>query len=111
LDPATQARLDRGYRMVELLKQGQYRPLDVVDQVLILYAGTRGHLDEVAVGDVAKWEEAYLTFMRDQKPEVRNELAETSDLNETLTESIETSIREFKAQHAGRTREPEAVTV
>ena len=49
LDAATQARLDRGYRMVELLKQGQYQPLNVVDQVLMIYAGTRGHLDKVPV--------------------------------------------------------------
>ena len=48
LDAATQARLDRGYCMVELLKQGQYQPLDVVDQVLSIYAGTRGHLDDVS---------------------------------------------------------------
>ena len=48
LDPATQARLDRGYRMVELLKQGLYQPLAVVDEVLIIYAGTRGYLDKVA---------------------------------------------------------------
>ncbi len=48
LDPATQARLDRGYRMVELLKQGQYKPLDVIDQVLVIFAGTRGHLGQSA---------------------------------------------------------------
>ena len=47
LDAATQARLDRGYRMIELLKQGQYKPMHVVDQVLIIFAGTRGHLDKV----------------------------------------------------------------
>ncbi len=49
LDAATQARLDRGYRMVELLKQGVYQPLHVIDQVLSIYAGTRGHLDKVPV--------------------------------------------------------------
>ena len=49
LDAATQARLDRGYRMVEILKQGQYKPLNVIDQVLVIYAGTRGHLDKVPV--------------------------------------------------------------
>src|SRR5689334_4531064 len=47
LDPATQARLDRGYRLVELLKQGVYNPLNVIDEVLVIYAGTRGHLDRV----------------------------------------------------------------
>ena len=49
LDAATQARLDRGYRMVEILKQGQYEPLDVIDQVMIIFAGTRGYLDKVPV--------------------------------------------------------------
>ena len=70
LDAATQARLDRGYRMVELLKQGQYEPLNVIDQVLVIYAGTRGHLDKVPVNEVQEWEKQFLTFMRDQKPEI-----------------------------------------
>src|SRR5438046_7971891 len=56
LDPATQSRLDRGYRMVEILKQGQYEPLNVVDQVLIIFAGTRGHLDKIPRTEVAAWE-------------------------------------------------------
>ena len=56
--------------MVELLKQGQYRPLSVVDQVLMIYAGTKGHLDKVPVVQVKEWEEKFLIFMRDQKSEV-----------------------------------------
>src|SRR6185436_9776912 len=66
LDPATQARLDRGYRMVEILKQPQYQPLEVVDEVLIIYAGTRGHLDKIPRDQVATWDKAFLTFIRDQ---------------------------------------------
>ena len=58
LDAATQARLDRGYRMVEILKQGQYKPLNVIDQVLVIYAGTRGHLDKVPVNRSAGMGEA-----------------------------------------------------
>ena len=54
LDAATQARLDRGYRMAELLKQGQYQPMDVIDQVLSIYAGTRGHLDKIPLSEVAR---------------------------------------------------------
>ncbi len=57
LDAATQSQLDRGYRMVELLKQGQYKPMHVVDQVLSIYAGTAGYLDEVPTERVADWEE------------------------------------------------------
>ena len=108
LDPATQARLDRGYRMVELLKQGQYKPLNVVDQVLVIYAGTRGHLDNVAVSDVREWEEQFITFMQDQKPEIRNELMEKHDLDDALTEKVEAALKEFATQFAGETTESAA---
>src|SRR5690606_27920821 len=67
LDAATQQQLDRGYRMIEILKQGQYSPMDVVDEVLIIFAGTRGHLDKIARNKVGQWEKEFLTFMRDQK--------------------------------------------
>ena len=52
LDAATQSRLDRGYRMVELLKQPQYKPMHVIDQVMSIFAGTRGYMDDVPVKDV-----------------------------------------------------------
>ncbi|HOM17866.1 MAG TPA: F0F1 ATP synthase subunit alpha, partial [Thermoguttaceae bacterium] len=64
LDPATQARLDRGARMVELLKQPQYQPMHVTDQVLSIYAGTRGYLDPIPVEEVAAWEQAMLQYVR-----------------------------------------------
>jgi F-type H+-transporting ATPase subunit alpha len=70
LDKATQAQLDRGYRMVEILKQPQYKPMNVIDQVLIIYAGTKGALDNVPRKHVAAWEEQFLRFMREQKSEV-----------------------------------------
>jgi len=100
VDAATQARLDRGYRMVEILKQGQYQPLNVVDQVLIIYAGTRGHLDKIPAKDVPKWEKDFLEFMADQKPEVRNELATKKDLSEDLIKKVEAAISEFQGQYA-----------
>ncbi|MBX3424748.1 MAG: F0F1 ATP synthase subunit alpha [Pirellulales bacterium] len=99
LDPATQARLDRGYRMVELLKQGQYRPMNVIDQVLMIYAGTRGFLDKVAIDRVQEWEEKFLQFMHDQKSEVVKEIADKKDLSDDLIESIKKSIEEFNKQH------------
>ena len=98
LDPDTQAKLDRGYRMVELLKQGQYAPMGVVDQVLVIYAGTRGHLDNVEVEHVQEWEIKFLTFMKDQKPEVRDEMAEKLDLDDDLIARIEAALKEFAAQ-------------
>jgi F-type H+-transporting ATPase subunit alpha len=102
LDAATQSRLDRGYRMVEILKQGQYGPLDVIDQVMIIFAGTRGHLDKIARTDVAKWEKQFLTFMRDQKPEIRQKIQETGDLDEATMTAVTQAIGEFQAQFASQ---------
>ena len=67
LDPATQARLDRGYRMVELLKQAQYRPLTMTDQVMLIYAGTKGYLDIVPIDQVGRWQDEFLEFMQTKK--------------------------------------------
>jgi F-type H+-transporting ATPase subunit alpha len=101
--------------MVEILKQGQYQPLNVVDQILIIYAGTRGHLDKIPTNDVPKWEKDFLEFMLNQKPEVREALAEKKDLTEEITKQIEASLAEFKAQYASggsaKKKEREAVTV
>lgn len=70
LDAATQAKLDRGYRMVELLKQGQYKPLNVVDQVIVIYCGTSGLLDTIPVSEIRRWEEEFVTFLHDRKKDV-----------------------------------------
>jgi F-type H+/Na+-transporting ATPase subunit alpha len=75
LDKATQAQLDRGYRMVEILKQKQYKPMNVIDQVMILYAGSKGFLDKVPVRQVSAWEEQFLRFMQEQRASVRSLLA------------------------------------
>ncbi|MGD9634061.1 MAG: F0F1 ATP synthase subunit alpha [Pirellulales bacterium] len=117
VDAATQARLDRGYRMVELLKQGQYAPLNVVDEVLIIYAGTRGHLDKVPVKEVAAWEQGFIEFMHNQKPEVREELTAKKDLTDEIVKLIESSIAAYQTQYAAgeasgaKKKEREAVAV
>jgi F-type H+-transporting ATPase subunit alpha len=110
LDPATQSRLDRGYRMVELLKQGQYQPMNVTDQVLSIYAGTRGHLDKIPVTEVAAWEKAFLQFMRDQKSEIWKKINDAKDVDiDKATDrnpELEAAIAEFKPQYeAGRKRQ------
>src|SRR5690606_15974333 len=102
LDAATQARLDRGYRMVELLKQGQYQPLDVTDQVMVIYARTRGYLDKISPSEVPTWESEFLTFMRDQKPEVREELATKKSLEGDLVQKREASIKEVQGQYPSK---------
>src|SRR4051794_19330390 len=67
LDKATQSQLDRGYRMVEILKQPQFKPMNVIDQVMIIYAGSKGFLDKVPIKQVPAWERQFLTFMKEQK--------------------------------------------
>ncbi len=100
LDPETQSRLDRGYRMVEILKQGQFQPLDVVDEVLIIFAGTRGFLDKTPRNQVASWEKAFLAYMRDQKPQIRQKIVDTKDLDDATQQSLVAAIEDFSRQHA-----------
>jgi F-type H+-transporting ATPase subunit alpha len=100
LDAATQARLDRGYRMVEVLKQGQYVPMNVIDQVLMIYAGTRGHLDKIPAKDVQAWEKGFLTFFHDQKQELWDELSAKKDMTDEITQKVEAAIKEFQSQYA-----------
>ncbi|MEX2119470.1 MAG: F0F1 ATP synthase subunit alpha [Pirellulales bacterium] len=105
LDAATQSRLDRGYRMVELLKQGQYQPMDVFDEVLSIYAGTRGHLDRIPREQVAEWERDFLAFVREQKPEIRARLIETRKMEDETAQALDQAIRDFQAQFAGKQEE------
>jgi F-type H+-transporting ATPase subunit alpha len=110
LDAATQARLDRGYRMVEILKQGQYEPMQVIEQVLVIYAATRGHLDKIPATEVRRWEREFLTFIHNQKPEIRDALENKKDMTDDIAKSIESAIKEFQAQFAaGRTASQQEV--
>ena len=100
LDAASQLQLDRGARMVELLKQGQYRPRHVTDQVLSIFAGTRGFLDDLPLSQVGQWEEEFLQFMRDQNNEIVEELNQTQDLTDELVAKITAAIEAFQANFA-----------
>jgi F-type H+-transporting ATPase subunit alpha len=105
LDAATQARLDRGYRMVELLKQPQYQPMHVVDQVLSIYAGTQGYLDEVPINQVQDWEKGFLLFVREQRSELWNRINETQDLTPELQAELVAAIETFNKQYTAATAE------
>ncbi|MEA2599489.1 MAG: F-type H+/Na+-transporting ATPase subunit alpha [Acidobacteriota bacterium] len=98
LDTATQRQLDRGQRMVELLKQPQYKPYNVNEEVLSIFAGTRGFLDDVPVRDVARFEQALLKHFSDEHPEIIEELDRTKDLPNDLADRIGQVIRDFKTQ-------------
>ena len=95
LDKATQAQLNRGARLVEVLKQGQYTPLAVEKQVLIIYAATKGHLDKVPVRAVVRYEaELYSHFDTEQKA-LLQELRDKKVLDEDLTAKIDAALKAF----------------
>ncbi|MEP1644800.1 F0F1 ATP synthase subunit alpha [Rhodopirellula bahusiensis] len=96
LDPATQAELDRGYRMVELLKQPQYQPLSVAEQVISIYAGTNGHLDDVAVKEVQRFEKELLQYVHDKHSSLISDLTATPALSDEIAERIVAAVKEFK---------------
>jgi F-type H+-transporting ATPase subunit alpha len=101
LDPDTQARLDRGYRMVELLKQAQYEPLPVAQQVLIIYAGTKGFLDKVPVNEVQQWESQFLQFIRSSKADLLAQITAEGALTDEVTAAVEAALTEFQGQYSG----------
>jgi F-type H+-transporting ATPase subunit alpha len=96
LDKATMQRLERGKRMMELLKQPQYQPLPLQEQVAVLYAGTRGFLDDVPVEAIGKFEKEFLDFMRNSKADILNTIKETNDLDKGTEEKLKAAIEEFK---------------
>jgi F-type H+-transporting ATPase subunit alpha len=96
LDAATQSKLDRGYRMVELLKQPQYQPLDVIDQIIVIYAANTGGLDEVPINQVRRFETEFLAYMKDQKAAARNLLAEKKELTAEVKDALNAAIADFK---------------
>jgi F-type H+-transporting ATPase subunit alpha len=98
LDKATQRQLDRGYRMVELLKQPQYQPLTATDQVMSLFAGIEGYLDDVDRRSVQKFEADFLRFMREQRSSVREALDREKKMTAQIESDLRAAITEFKAQ-------------
>jgi F-type H+/Na+-transporting ATPase subunit alpha len=99
LDKATQLQLDRGYRMVELLKQPQYQPMAVEDQVMSLYAGSEGYLDDVPVKEVSKWEAEFLRFMGEHRASVRDRLRQEKKLTDAILADLKAALDDFKKQY------------
>jgi F-type H+-transporting ATPase subunit alpha len=98
LDKVTQAQLDRGYRMVEILKQPAYNPLNVVDQIMIIYAGNSGALDKVDRRKVRAWEEQFLKFMKEQMPEVRELVGKERKMTDEVVKKLDAAIAAFQPQ-------------
>ena len=96
LDDATKQKIARGRRTVEILKQGQYEPISIENQVVILYALSKGFIDNVPVEDITKWEAKFSKFMNASHKKVLDEIKETGDLGEKLEKKLEKAIGEFK---------------
>jgi len=96
LDPATQRQLARGGRLVEILKQGQYKPLPVEKQVLIIYAATNGYVDAYPVSALRKYEEELNAYFESRRPEVLKDLREKKNIDGDLKTKINGALDEFK---------------
>jgi F-type H+/Na+-transporting ATPase subunit alpha len=96
LDPVSRAQLDRGARLVELLKQPQYSPLPVERQVVSVWAGTNGYLDDVPIGDVRRFEDEFLDDLQRSHEGVYASIRETGELNDDTATSLKDAIEEFR---------------
>ena len=98
LDKATQAQLSRGERMVEILKQEQYVPLPVEQQILMIFAGVHGHVDDLPVGAIRAFEQGLYRFVQTRYPEITQDLRQKKEITEELRRKMEQGIREFKEE-------------
>ncbi len=96
LDRATQAQLARGQRLVEILKQPQYRPMSIEKQVLVIWAATNGYTDDVAVEDVRNFEMELLKFIENSHPGLLQSIREKKSLTNEITADLELALKDFK---------------
>jgi F-type H+-transporting ATPase subunit alpha len=110
LDKATMGKLDRGRRMVELLKQKQYVPMPVQHQVISIYAGTQGYLDDLPLEKVADFEERLIFYMEHTHSEIPETIAKEKDVSEETEKKLKSVLDDFKEHYlAGKTPDPRAV--
>ena len=96
LDKSTQHQLNRGQRLVEVLKQGQYQPMSGEKQIAILFAGANGYLDEWPAEAVEEYEKQVLEFLESKYPEILSEIKEKNDISDNLDEEMKKALDEFK---------------
>ena len=96
LDAASRAQLDRGARLVELLKQPQYDPFPVEEEVVSIWAGTNGHLDDVPIEDVSRFESEFLDSLKRNNPGILDALRETKDLSDDTVAALKDAIQQFR---------------
>ncbi|NQS98169.1 MAG: F0F1 ATP synthase subunit alpha [candidate division Zixibacteria bacterium] len=95
LDKATQQQLTRGEKLVEVLKQKQYVPMDMAKQVLIIFAGVNGYLDEIPTKSLANWEPEFLSFIENSHPDILTEIREVKTISDELEKKMRAAVEEF----------------
>jgi F-type H+-transporting ATPase subunit alpha len=98
LDKATQRQLDRGARLVELLKQPQYKPMSIEQQVMVIYAGTKGALDDVPLNRIAEFQTKFLGYVDSSFGQLRRGLTEKKELTPDLDKMLQQALTDFKAK-------------
>ncbi|HBP17687.1 MAG TPA: hypothetical protein DEA08_07835 [Planctomycetes bacterium] len=107
LDAVATQKLERGKRMVELLKQGQYQPLPFEDQVVMVYAGTKGYLDTVKVNRVLEYQDKLLPYVKAAHSEITNGIREKKTLTDEIVKNLDAVLTDFTAQFKqGKTPDP-----
>ena len=96
MDKFTQSQLSKGERLVELLKQPQYAPVPVEEQVMSIFAGINGYLDDIAVDKVKTFDREFLKFMKEKYASIGIEIKEKKKLDQEVTHKLENAIKEFK---------------
>jgi F-type H+-transporting ATPase subunit alpha len=96
LDKATQAQLARGQRLTEILKQPQYKPVDVEKQVLVIWAATNGYVDDIAIEDVRRFETGLLSFVENSHPGLLASISEKKSLTDDIKKELKTVLEDFK---------------
>ncbi|MGA2498999.1 MAG: F0F1 ATP synthase subunit alpha [Tepidisphaeraceae bacterium] len=98
LDAATQKQLDRGVRLVELLKQAQYKPFPFEQEVMVIFAGTQGFLDDIAATRVQEFQDSFLKYVDASVPALRKDLAEKKEMTKEIEEKLRATLTDFKAK-------------
>jgi F-type H+-transporting ATPase subunit alpha len=97
LDKSTQSQLERGKRLTEILKQGQYQPMEVEQQVMIIWTVTNGLADDVEVSDLKRFEEELIGYMRNAHPGVMTTMREKKSIDDALKAEMKEAVEDFKA--------------
>ena len=104
-----QRQLDRGFRMVEILKQDQYQPMDVADQVVAIWAGVNGYADKVPVEQVREFERQLLEYIRSTHAEIPEAIDRDKDITEETEKLLRSTVGDFSEGFlTGRTADPRA---